>query len=76
VVSVRVAMYDAQGVELSSPAETRYVHGGYGGLLEGLERALEVASTSLPTSLTARWCWTATIRWLAWRCASRSTCWL
>jgi len=41
VVSVRVAMYDAQGEELSAPAETSYLHGGYGGLLEGLERALE-----------------------------------
>ena len=41
MVSVRVAMYDAQGVELSAPAETSYVHGGYGGLLGGLERALE-----------------------------------
>jgi len=34
-------MHDAQGVELSAPAETTYLHGGYGGLLEGLERALE-----------------------------------
>ena len=41
MVSVRVAMYDAQGAQLSSPAETSYLHGGYGGLLEGLERALE-----------------------------------
>jgi FKBP-type peptidyl-prolyl cis-trans isomerase SlyD len=40
-VDVRVAMYDAHGVELSAPAETRYLHGGYGGLLDGLERALE-----------------------------------
>ena len=41
MVRVRVAMYDAQGVELSSPAETSYLHGGYGGIMEGLERALE-----------------------------------
>jgi FKBP-type peptidyl-prolyl cis-trans isomerase SlyD len=34
-------MHDAQGVELSAPAETTYLHGGYGGLLEPLERALE-----------------------------------
>ena len=34
-------MYDAHGVELAPPTETSYVHGGYGGLLEGLERALE-----------------------------------
>src|SRR5688572_12661636 len=41
VVTLRVAMYDAQDVELSAPAETSYLHGGYGGLLAGLERALE-----------------------------------
>jgi len=41
VVRVRVGIYDAQGVELSAPAETSYLHGGYGGLLEGLERVLE-----------------------------------
>jgi FKBP-type peptidyl-prolyl cis-trans isomerase SlyD len=40
-VSVRVAMHDAQGVELSPPTDTSYLHGGYGGLLEGLERALD-----------------------------------
>ena len=34
-------MHDAQGVELSAPAETSYLHGGYGGLLAGLERAVE-----------------------------------
>ena len=34
-------MHDAQGAELSEPAETSYLHGGYGGLLEALERALE-----------------------------------
>jgi len=34
-------MHDAQGVELGAPTETRYLHGGYGGLLGGLERALE-----------------------------------
>jgi FKBP-type peptidyl-prolyl cis-trans isomerase SlyD len=28
-------------VELSAPSETRYLHGGYGGLLAGLELALE-----------------------------------
>src|SRR5688572_27219404 len=41
VVSVRVAMHDAHGVELSAPAETSYLHGGYGGLLAGLEQAIE-----------------------------------
>jgi FKBP-type peptidyl-prolyl cis-trans isomerase SlyD len=34
-------MHDAQGVELAAPTETSYVHGGYGGLLAGLERAVE-----------------------------------
>jgi len=34
-------MHDTQGVELSAPAQTSYLHGGYGGLLEGLERVLE-----------------------------------
>jgi FKBP-type peptidyl-prolyl cis-trans isomerase SlyD len=34
-------MHDAQGVELSPAAETSYLHGGYGGLLPGLERAVE-----------------------------------
>ncbi|HEX6690830.1 MAG TPA: peptidylprolyl isomerase, partial [Burkholderiales bacterium] len=34
-------MHDAQGVEIGAPAETTYLHGGYGGLLDGLERALD-----------------------------------
>ena len=34
-------MHDAQGVELGAPTQTIYLHGGYGGLLEGLERSLE-----------------------------------
>ena len=35
-------MYDAQGVLLDAPAEPyTYLHGGYGGLLESLERSLE-----------------------------------
>jgi FKBP-type peptidyl-prolyl cis-trans isomerase SlyD len=34
-------MHDAQGVPLGAPMETRYLHGGYGGLLGGLERAIE-----------------------------------
>jgi FKBP-type peptidyl-prolyl cis-trans isomerase SlyD len=34
-------MYDAQDAELSAPAETSYLHGGHGGLLDALERALE-----------------------------------
>jgi FKBP-type peptidyl-prolyl cis-trans isomerase SlyD len=40
-VSLRVAMHDAQGAEISAPAETSYLHGGYGGLLAGLEQAVE-----------------------------------
>lgn len=42
VVSLRIEMYDAQGALLEAPAEpVTYLHGGYGGLLEALERALE-----------------------------------
>jgi FKBP-type peptidyl-prolyl cis-trans isomerase SlyD len=41
VVSLRVEMRDAQGVVLSQPSDLTYLHGGYGELLEALERALE-----------------------------------
>jgi FKBP-type peptidyl-prolyl cis-trans isomerase SlyD len=41
VVSLRIEMHDAQGVQLAAPAELSYLHGGYGWLLEALERALE-----------------------------------
>jgi FKBP-type peptidyl-prolyl cis-trans isomerase SlyD len=41
VVSLRSELYDAQGERLSGPSEVTYLHGGYGGLLEALERALE-----------------------------------
>jgi FKBP-type peptidyl-prolyl cis-trans isomerase SlyD len=34
-------LHDAQGVELSAPQELSYLHGGYGEMLEALERALE-----------------------------------
>ena len=34
-------MQDAHGGDLSPPSEVTYLHGGYGGLLEALERALE-----------------------------------
>jgi FKBP-type peptidyl-prolyl cis-trans isomerase SlyD len=35
-------MYDAQGTLLDAPKEPiRYLHGGHGGMLESLERALE-----------------------------------
>ena len=42
VVSLRLQMYDAHGALLHAPEEPHiYLHGGYGGLLAGLERALE-----------------------------------
>jgi FKBP-type peptidyl-prolyl cis-trans isomerase SlyD len=41
VVSLRVAMHDAHGVELQAPSDVIYLHGGYDELLEALERALE-----------------------------------
>jgi FKBP-type peptidyl-prolyl cis-trans isomerase SlyD len=41
VVGVRMALADAQGVELSAPAELSYLHGGYGEMLPALEQALE-----------------------------------
>ncbi|HEV2431212.1 MAG TPA: peptidylprolyl isomerase [Burkholderiales bacterium] len=41
VVSLRVQMHDAQGVELQPASELTYLHGGYGELLAALERALE-----------------------------------
>jgi FKBP-type peptidyl-prolyl cis-trans isomerase SlyD len=34
-------MHDAQGVELQPRTDLTYLHGGYGELLEALERALE-----------------------------------
>jgi FKBP-type peptidyl-prolyl cis-trans isomerase SlyD len=42
VVSLKIQMYDAQGALLHAPeAEHVYLHGGYGGLLDALERSLE-----------------------------------
>jgi FKBP-type peptidyl-prolyl cis-trans isomerase SlyD len=42
VVSLKIQMYDAQGTLLHAPeGEHVYLHGGYGGLLEALERSLE-----------------------------------
>jgi FKBP-type peptidyl-prolyl cis-trans isomerase SlyD len=41
VVTLRSELHDAQGVQLSAPAELTYLHGGYGGLLAALEQALE-----------------------------------
>jgi FKBP-type peptidyl-prolyl cis-trans isomerase SlyD len=34
-------LHDAQGVQLSDPSEMKYLHGGYGHMLEALERALD-----------------------------------
>ena len=36
-----MALADAQGAELSPPAEISYLHGGYGEMLPALEQALE-----------------------------------
>jgi FKBP-type peptidyl-prolyl cis-trans isomerase SlyD len=42
VVSLQVEMYDAQGALLDAPKDpVHYLHGGSGGMLESLERALE-----------------------------------
>lgn len=53
VVRLRIEMHDAQGAQLAAPAEVTYLHGGHGGLLEALERALEgkVAGESLQLQL-------------------------
>ncbi len=41
-MSLQVEMHDAQGALIDAPAEpVAYLHGGYGGLLDALERALE-----------------------------------
>jgi FKBP-type peptidyl-prolyl cis-trans isomerase SlyD len=34
-------LHDAQDVQLSDPSELSYLHGGYGEMLEALERALD-----------------------------------
>jgi FKBP-type peptidyl-prolyl cis-trans isomerase SlyD len=42
VVSLKIQVYDAQGVLLHGPDEPHtYLHGGYGGLLDALEQSLE-----------------------------------
>jgi FKBP-type peptidyl-prolyl cis-trans isomerase SlyD len=41
VVSLRIEMHDAQGVEVQPAANLTYLHGGYGEVFEALERALE-----------------------------------
>jgi len=34
-------LHDAQGVQLSAPSELTYLHGGYGQMLEALEKAID-----------------------------------
>jgi FKBP-type peptidyl-prolyl cis-trans isomerase SlyD len=42
VVSLKIQMHDAQGALLHAPQEPHtYLHGGYGGLPEALERSLD-----------------------------------
>ena len=41
MVSLRVELHDAQGVELQPASDLTYLHGGYGELLAALEQALE-----------------------------------
>ena len=41
VVSLRVELHDAQGVQLQPASDLTYLHGGYGELFEALEHALE-----------------------------------
>ena len=42
VVSLDIVMHDAQGELIhSSDAPLEYLHGGYGGIFEGIERAVE-----------------------------------
>jgi FKBP-type peptidyl-prolyl cis-trans isomerase SlyD len=42
VVSLDIVMHDAQGALIhSSDAPMTYLHGGYGGVFEGIERAVE-----------------------------------
>ena len=38
---LRVEIHDAQGAQIAAASEMSYLHGGYGQLLEELERALE-----------------------------------
>lgn len=38
---LRVEIHDAQGAQIAAASEMSYLHGGYGQLLEALERALE-----------------------------------
>jgi FKBP-type peptidyl-prolyl cis-trans isomerase SlyD len=53
VVSLRVEMHDAQGMQLQPASNLTYLHGGYGELFEALEHALEgkIAGESLRLQL-------------------------
>ena len=41
MVSLRIELQDAQGVELQPASDLTYLHGGYGEILAALEQALE-----------------------------------
>jgi len=41
VVTLRVELYDAQGVKIQDVSNLTYLHGGYGELFAALERVLE-----------------------------------
>lgn len=41
MVSLQLEMHDAQGVQLAAVSELAYLHGGYGQMLEAIEKALE-----------------------------------
>ena len=41
MVSLRIELHDAQGVQIQPATDHAYLHGGYGEMLAGLERALE-----------------------------------
>ena len=41
MVTLRVELYDAQGVKIQDVSNLTYLHGGYGELFAALERALE-----------------------------------
>ena len=41
MVSLRIELHDAQGVQIQPATDHTYLHGGYGEMLAGLERALE-----------------------------------
>ncbi|HZE60090.1 MAG TPA: peptidylprolyl isomerase [Burkholderiales bacterium] len=44
-MSVRMELHDAQDAQVSAPSELTYLHGGYGQMLDALERAVEGKGT-------------------------------